>query len=592
MALINGTNSNDNNTFNGPLFPFFFKRALIGTGANDTIKGLAGNDILAGQAGDDSLDGGSGADTMFGGLGNDTYVVDNPGDLVGELPGGGTDLVLSSVSYSLDTPASFSLPPITGIAENIAAALPQFLGGLGSDYFPYLGLTKLSLTPQQIENLTLTGTTGFETIDGTGNALDNIITGNNGDNKLYGLAGKDTIYGMGGNDTLYGGLDSDSLYGDKGNDSVFGEAGNDTLYGGEGSDTMDGGADTDTVDYGALVDSVPVAQTITLKGTGDLNLTVEKGPLGTDKLLNIEKIIANAAAKNNTIDFSGANSGITINVDLSLQSILISGASSPPSLVSVVNFDDVIGTDGNDTITGDDQDNLLKGGSGNDTIYGGNGKDTIYGDDGDDVIYGNNSPDLIYGGKGNDIIYGDNAPDLIYGDEGDDTIFGNTAKDTIYGGSGKDIINGGNGEDLISGGADKDILTGDSGGDVFDYKTLTDSRLGLSWFNVNLSKVDVITDFIIGQDRFLVQQVPTNGFLPGVLQLNVNSILGLGATILGLATLGSFDAAQINVGSGPGARTFVAINNGSVGFNPNTDAFVELTNFTGSLSVSDFTTTV
>jgi hypothetical protein len=103
----------------------------------------------------------------------------------------------------------------------------------------------------------------------------------------------------------------------------------------------------------------------------------------------------------------------------------------------------------------------------------------------------------------------------------------------------------------------------------------------------------VITDFTIGQDKFLVQQVPTDGFfIPGVLQLNTNSILGLGVTLLGLGTLGSYDAAQINVGSGPGARTFVAINDGTVGFNSNTDAFVELTNFTGSLSVSDFTTTV
>jgi Ca2+-binding RTX toxin-like protein len=282
---------------------------------------------------------------------------------------------------------------------------------------------------------------------------------------------------------------------------------------------MNGGADTDTADYGALVDSVPAPQAITLKGVGNLALTVEKGALGTDTLLNIEEVIANAGAKNNTIDFSGAVS--PVNVDLSAGTL-----SSPNetdldfSLATVINFDDVIGTGGDDNITGDTQDNILKGGGG------------------------------------------------------------------------KDIIIGGDGKDLISGGANKDSLTGGLGNDLFDYKTLTDSRLGLSWFNVNLSKVDVITDFTIGEDKFLVQQVPTNGFLPGVLQLNVNSIFGLGATILGLATLGSYDAAQINVGSGPGARTFVAINNGSFGFNPNTDAFVELTNFTGSLSVSDFTTTV
>jgi Ca2+-binding RTX toxin-like protein len=478
MALINGTNSNDNNTFNGPFFPFLFKRALIGTGADDIINGKAGKDILVGLAGDDLLDGGSGADTMFGGLGNDTYVVDDAGDLVGELPGGGTDLVLSSVSYSLDTPASFSLPPITGVLPNIAAALPKFLGGLGLDYPLYSGLTKLSLSPQQIENLTLTGSGD---IDGTGNALGNVITGNSGKNTLSGLAG------------------------------------NDKLVASFGNDIMDGGADTDTADYGALVDFGSNPQTITLKGVGNLGLTVEKGAFGTDTLLNIEEVVANAGANNNTIDFSGAIS--PVNVNLTAGTLSSPNETDPTfSLATVINFDDVIGTSGDDNIIGDTQDNILKGGGGKDSIIGGDGKD------------------------------------------------------------------------LISGGADKDSLTGGTGNDLFDYKTLTDSRLGPL---LSLSKVDVITDFTIGQDKFLVQQVPTDGFfIPGVLQLNTNSILGLGVTLLGLGTLGSYDAAQITVGSGPGARTFVAINDGTVGFNSNTDAFVELTNFTGSLSVSDFTTTV
>jgi Ca2+-binding RTX toxin-like protein len=555
MATINGTPQNDNNT--GAFFQFAipplntknFRPALIGTLGDDEIFGLEGDDILVGLTGDDLLDGGPGADTMFGGFGNDIYIVDNAGDLVGEwLNTDGIDLVKSSVTYSLNG-STFSLPGISGAANNAAAALPVI--GLGLEYLPYLALTLLDLTPQFIENLTLTDDGPDLNIDGTGNALDNVIDGNSGNNKLYGLGGNDTIRGLNGddtiyggegddnlngnvgndllygdqgndtvrggkdNDTLYGGEGDDSLYGDLGNDSVFGEAGNDTLFGGGGDDTMDGGADYDIAEYSSL------GEAITLKGTLDLDLTVVKLS-GTDTLLDIEEVVADSSVSNNTIDFSGAAHYIKIDVDLGSQTLITTGATTELNPLKVVNFDDVIGTDGNDTIVGDVQNNVLKGGKG------------------------------------------------------------------------QDNISGGDGDDLISGGADKDILTGGIGNDLFDYTTLTDSRIGISWFNVNLSKVDVITDFTRGEDKFLVQSNPTNNgfFSPAVRHLSVNSIFGLGATVLGLATLGAYDAAQITVGSGSGSRTFVAINNGSFGFNPNTDAFIELQNYTGGkLTIDDFTDT-
>ncbi|MBL1211091.1 Calx-beta domain-containing protein, partial [Geminocystis sp. GBBB08] len=69
--------------------------------------------------------------------------------------------------------------------------------------------------PANVENLILTGTTA---INGTGNALNNLITGNTGNNNLSGGDGNDTLLGGDGNDTLTGGVGNDSLTGGANND--------------------------------------------------------------------------------------------------------------------------------------------------------------------------------------------------------------------------------------------------------------------------------------------------------------------------------------------------------------------------------------
>ena len=111
---------------------------MTGDSGNDTLSGLAGNDTLLGNAGNDQLNGGAGADIMKGGLGDDTYMVDVAGDVITENANQGTDLVQSSITYTLGA---------------------------------------------NVENLTLTGTAA---INGTGNALTNLITGNSGNNLLNG----------------------------------------------------------------------------------------------------------------------------------------------------------------------------------------------------------------------------------------------------------------------------------------------------------------------------------------------------------------------------------------------------------------------
>ena len=143
---------------------------IIGGGGKNRLVGGAGNDTLIGGAGKDVLDGGTGADRMVGGAGNDIYFVDNAGDVVVEESNGGTDVVYSSIHYVL-------------------------LDG--------------------VENLTLSG---LGALDGTGNALDNIIVGNAAANHLWGGAGNDTLDGDDGDDVLVGGAGADTLTGGAGAD--------------------------------------------------------------------------------------------------------------------------------------------------------------------------------------------------------------------------------------------------------------------------------------------------------------------------------------------------------------------------------------
>jgi Ca2+-binding RTX toxin-like protein len=66
-----------------------------------------------------------------------------------------------------------------------------------------------------LENLTLTGVAA---INGSGNALDNVLIGNAAANVLNGGAGNDRLDGGAGNDTLIGGAGTDTLTGGVGAD--------------------------------------------------------------------------------------------------------------------------------------------------------------------------------------------------------------------------------------------------------------------------------------------------------------------------------------------------------------------------------------
>jgi VCBS repeat-containing protein len=380
---------------------------VSGGDGNDILNGDAGDDQLFGEAGNDTLNGGLGADQMDGGIGDDTYVVDNAGDIVTEGDNAGTDTAQSGITYTLT---------------------------------------------DNVENLTLTGTAN---IDGTGNALNNVINGNTGVNVLDGREGNDTINGNAGNDTLIGGEGNDLLNGDAGDDQLFGDAGNDTLNGGVGADNLQGGTGDDTY----VVDNA-----------GDL--VVESVGEGTDTVLS--SVTHTLAANVENLTLTG---GAYINGTGNALDNVITGNSGNNALN---------GLDGNDTLIGNAGSDILDGGTGADNMQGGTGDDTYVVDQAGDVVSEavNSGTDTVRSGI--DYTLGDNVENLtltgaddlagtgnalnnvIIGNSGNNTVSAGAGIDTVHAGSGNDVVSGGDGNDILNGEAGDDQLFGEAGNDTLN----------------------------------------------------------------------------------------------------------------------------
>jgi serralysin len=149
----------------------------------------------------------------------------------------------------------------------------------------------------------------------------------------------------------------DTLAGSPLNELSSGLAGNDTLKGSAGIDILD------VADYGAL------GTVVTLGAFGALN----KGALGSDKLISIETVIGSSLL-GDTVNHSGAVSGGGVTVtgtttNLTTGVVTVNGSGAPlPLTFNVKQFENVIGSNFNDSITGNAAANSLNGGLGNDTL--------------------------------------------------------------------------------------------------------------------------------------------------------------------------------------------------------------------------------
>ena len=104
----------------------------------------------------------------------------------------------------------------------------------------------------------------------------------------------------------------------------------------------------------------------------------------------------------------------------------------------------IVGTAGDDVLTGTPLADVLLGEGGNDTLtavasfFSG---DTLEGGPGNDLLVGSFASDTLEGGPGNDVLRGGAGPDLLIGGPGRDVIQGQGGRDLVYARDGvRDIV--------------------------------------------------------------------------------------------------------------------------------------------------------
>lgn len=134
--------------------------------------------------------------------------------------------------------------------------------------------------------------------------------------------------------------------------------------------------------------------------------------------------------------------------------------------------ENIAGLSGDDEIGGYDGDDLILGGTGQDALFGADGFDTLDGGAGHDTLHGGDGADILTGGADNDQAFGGNGDDVLLGQDGDDQLQGSAGDDLVQGEVGDDALQGGLGDDTLVGGVGADSIFGGWGDDYLDGRAI------------------------------------------------------------------------------------------------------------------------
>jgi len=401
-----------------------FDQVILGSKWGDAILTGAGDDSLDGGDGDDSLDGGEGDDTLMGGAGEDCLIGGAGSDY---LDGGDNDEDLRECDLASYETAS----------EAINANLATGIVTSGSDTDTLTGIEAVRGTAYD-DTFTGDGESvnvffdggGSDYIDGGSTHDPDAETGYDVVSYEYATSGitadmtgtSGTVSVDGETDTL---TNIDMVWGSSYGDSLTGNAGDQEFMPGEGSDTVDGGADWDRVTYFALEGGIEV--TWDAGNSQWLVSSTDAGSTWEDTLTNVEEIEGAAGDDSFTGGdgddyFSGWSGANTFNGGAGEDTV--SYEEDPAGIQAALSDDYVINGWGETDYVADDIE-------------------VIIGSDYDDTLDGDYNDNVFYGGDGADsfgYIYG---ADSLYGEEGDDTF---TLDGTVDSGT---VIDGGDDTDTV-----------------------------------------------------------------------------------------------------------------------------------------------